>query len=263
MRQTLKDGFWRLVRAIDQRYSDHIRIVAQPLLHTVPEQEHLKKLIRLFEIDCIFDVGANNGQYAQMLRDHVRYTGHIVSFEPIPDCAAHLRELSRFDEKWHVEEAALSDRTGETSFNIMAYSEFSSLSKPIASDVDLSADGNEITESVQVRMDTIGNQFDVFQKRLGFRRPFLKMDTQGHDLFVARGAGDRLANFVALQSELSIVPIYAGMPNYSESIAFYESRGFKLSAFVPNNYGHFPRLIETDCIMYNSDLLKRIEELRT
>ncbi|MDF2810086.1 MAG: hypothetical protein K0S56_1117, partial [Microvirga sp.] len=30
---------------------------------------------------------------------------------------------------------------------------------------------------------------------------------------------------------------------------------FRLSAFVPNNSGHFPRLIEMDCIMFNQRFL--------
>jgi len=54
------------------------------------------------------------------------------------------------------------------------------------------------------------------------------MDTQGNDLRVAKGADGSLQEFVALQSELAIVPIYHGMPTYLESIAFYEEQGFRL-----------------------------------
>ena len=76
------------------------------------------------------------------------------------------------------------------------------------------------------------------------------MDTQGHDLAVAAGAGEELKAFVGLQSELAMVQLYAGSPSYREALDFYASYGFTLSAFVPNNFGHFPRLMEMDCIMF-------------
>ena len=80
------------------------------------------------------------------------------------------------------------------------------------------------------------------------------MDTQGHDFQVAQGAGEILKEFIGLQSELSIKPIYEDTLDYQKVIAYYTSQGFELSAFVPNNEGHFPQLIEIDCIMYNKNL---------
>ena len=80
------------------------------------------------------------------------------------------------------------------------------------------------------------------------------MDTQGHDIEVALGAGKLLSEFIGIQSELAIKRIYADAPTYDEALKFYADRGFVLSAFVPNNAGHFPYLIETDCIMFRDDL---------
>jgi hypothetical protein len=110
---------------------------------------------------------------------------------------------------------------------------------------------NKVLSTVEVETSTVAKQFEIYQARLGFKRPFIKMDTQGHDLEVAKGAGDTLREFVGLQSELAIQRIYANAPSYQESLAYYESQGFVLSALVPNNEGHFPDLIEIDCIMYN------------
>jgi hypothetical protein len=76
------------------------------------------------------------------------------------------------------------------------------------------------------------------------------MDTQGHDLAVAVSAGEELKTFVGLQSELAIVRLYASAPTYREALDYYASHGFTLSAFVPNNFGFFPRLLEMDCIMF-------------
>jgi hypothetical protein len=43
--------------------------------------------------------------------------------------------------------------------------------------------------------------------------------------------------------------------DFRSAITLYEECGFHLSAFVPNNVGHFPQLIETDCIMVRDDLI--------
>ncbi len=102
--------------------------------------------------------------------------------------------------------------------------------------------------------------FDSYQSKLGFRRPFLKMDTQGNDISVARGAGDRLRSMVGLQSELAIKRIYDGQVNYRDAIDYYESLGFTLTGFVPNNLGHFPDLIEIDCIMYNPTMISNASQ---
>ena len=39
-------------------------------LHLVHERVHLRRLFSHLGVDCVFDVGANRGQYAQMLRGH-------------------------------------------------------------------------------------------------------------------------------------------------------------------------------------------------
>ena len=79
------------------------------------------------------------------------------------------------------------------------------------------------------------------------------MDSQGNDLDIAVGAGAKLDEFVGLQSELAIKRIYANAPSYDDALKFYQEKGFILSAFVPNNAGHFPYLIETDCIMFRKE----------
>lgn len=228
-----------------------MRIVKKGKVALMFEEIHLQRFFQYYEIDCVFDVGANDGQYATMLRERVGYNGLIVSFEPIPACADTLRKKSASDPKWHVEQLALDKISRKTVFNIMQGKQFSSLHEPREKEVNLFHDKNKIVEGIQVETVTLNEMFSKYEELLKFKKPFLKMDTQGHDLDVAQGVGETLKSFVGLQSELSIKPIYENTSDFTKVIEYYNSQGFELSAFVPNNEGHFPRLIEIDCIMYN------------
>jgi FkbM family methyltransferase len=237
------------------------QVVVEPhLLHQAFEENQLRKLLEYCEADCVFDVGANVGQYAQMMRGLVGYKGLLISFEPIPEAAAGLRELvkSTNDPNWIVEEIALSSQDGQQTLNIMRGSQFSSLSEPRHDDLDteLFRHLNAIERSVTVRTESLATALARLQAKYGFKRPFLKLDTQGYDVDIVSSAKDIMHRFVGLQSELAVRKLYAHSKDFRDAIRTYEECGFELTALVPNNEGHFPRLIEMDCIMIRSSLLK-------
>jgi FkbM family methyltransferase len=230
-------------------------LVHKDELYKVWEEAHLRKLLERYQVDCIFDVGADLGQYAEMLRKMVGYRGLIISFEPNPDTYAVLREKAIRDPKWVVENLALAAADGSQIFNIMSGSQFSSLCTPRHAEVNLFAQSNRISRSVNVRTETLTTAFERLQREHNFARPFLKLDTQGFDVEIVRHGRAVLANFVGLQSELAIKRIYEEAIDFREAITSYEELGFVLSAFVPNNQGHFPLLVETDCIMVRKELI--------
>ncbi len=86
----------------------------------------------------------------------------------------------------------------------------------------------------------------------GLPRPriFLKMDTQGWDAHVLEGAGETLADVVALQSEVSVIPIYHGMRSLLASLASYQALGFELTQLFPVTFdADGLRVIEYDCVL--------------
>jgi FkbM family methyltransferase len=246
----MRSTSWRRALADTAERWLGLRIVRPGQLPLLFEQEHLRRFLAHFAVDCVFDVGANGGQYAAMLRERVGYGGFIVSYEPVPELAQRMRELARSDPRWFIEEAALDRTVGTARFNVMADAQFSSFHETSSAAADLFATPAAVMRKLEVRTATVAHELVRYRERLGFRRPFLKMDTQGHDLAVAEGAGPALRDFVGLQSELAIQRIYADSPAHDEALRFYRERGFEPSAFVPNNAGHFPRLIEIDCILY-------------
>jgi FkbM family methyltransferase len=227
-----------------------VRITRKRNVPLLLEQEHLSRFFKHFDVDCVFDVGANAGQYADMIRNRCGFSGPIISYEPIPALATSLRERSTTARNWHIEQTVLAEDVRTVEFNIMGQNQSSSLNSrradgPIASEV--------VTQKLSLQSSTLAIQFAKYKKLIGFKRPFLKMDTQGSDLGVATGAADCLREFVGLQSELSFEPLYANTPGAAEAIEFYRSHGFVLSALVPNNSGQFPQLYEVDCIFYRSE----------
>lgn len=216
------------------------------------EPAHLRRFLSYFKIDCVFDVGANQGQYARRLRT-IGFDGLILSFEPHPTAFEKLREVSAPDGNWMIYSNALSSQVRQLDFKIMAASQFSSLLAPDHSNTELFTDMNKVVRSVPITTATLNDLFPAMQAKFGFKRPFLKLDTQGHDVDVVKGGLQVADNFVGLQSELALTRLYEGAPTFEESLAFYRSLGFKLSSLVPNNAGHFPDLVEVDCIMYRPD----------
>lgn len=225
-------------------------IVHKSEVHQHPERELLRKLLPHLGVDCVFDVGANRGQYATQLREEVGYKGLIISFEPTPDARADLLAKSAKDPLWHVSPLALSDTPGEDMMNVMAADVFSSLHAPASGLPSDLAAMNTVAQQVPVKVCTLAAQLPVWREKLGFSRPFLKMDTQGHDLAVFRGAGRLIEQFVGLQSELSLRCYYDGAPDFHTCLDAYRAGGFKPSGLVDNTAGHFPDLNEIDVIMY-------------
>lgn len=228
-----------------------VRMARKGNVWTLVEPELLSRFLEAFAVDCVFDVGANEGQYALRLRK-MGYRGQIISFEPNPQLEATLTRLSSRDPKWCFEPLALDKVERDAEFNVMGESQLSSLLSPSHVGSDQFGQAIGVARKVTVRTQTLATLFPRLQERFGFQRPFLKMDTQGHDLAVAEGAGDLLARFVGLQSELAFSQLYDDSANYARALDFYKSKGFALSGLIPNNAGAFPDLLEADCLMYNT-----------
>ena len=228
------------------RFLRNLRFVDQRKVHHLWEQNHLRQVFERYEVDCVFDIGANYGQYAEMLRRRAGYRGLIVSFEPIPEAAAALRKKASRDPNWVIQEIAVSSHDGEKTFNLMNDSQFSSLSAPQADESSLFSYKNAVNRTVSVKTEKLQNAFSRLHGTYGFERPFLKLDTQGFDVEIVSHARDVMPRFVGLQSELAVTRLYESSVDFRAAITLYESCGFKMSAFVPNNAGHFPVLVETD-----------------
>jgi|JRYI01.1.fsa_nt_gb FkbM family methyltransferase len=217
--------------------------------HEYVHAELLRELFAAKAIDCVFDVGAFNGHFGRFLREKTGFKGTILSFEPLPGPFAVLEDWSRRDGNWHAFPFALGSQAGEFAMNVMNKLWFSSFLAPSSSTPDEMVDRNTPVATLHARVERLADHYDRLQEAYGFTRPFLKMDTQGFDLEVLAGAWPKIAAFPALQSELSVVPIYVGMPTWRSAIDRYGEAGFELAAFFPVSRDRQLRAVEIDVVM--------------
>ena len=237
----------------------HLRVYDRRTEYELPEIAILKKIIDTFSIDCVFDIGANQGQYARMLRKKVGFQGTIISVEPNPEPFCVLRSEAKSDARWRSENIALASHDGEQHLSIMTGHQFSSLSEPIATDAAKASNVSElntVTKRIKVPVKTLKTFYLESKNAARFARPFLKMDTQGYDTVIADSADEILREFIGIQTEVSFVRLYSDSISFHESFDLYTRLGFTLCAIVPNNAGHFPYLIEQDAVFINNDFLR-------
>lgn len=181
----------------------------------------LKRLLEELRIDCVLDVGANRGQFAESLR-FLGFAGEIISFEPVARDFAVLRSRFARDGRWHGFQIALGDKEEEVSMTVVPY--MTVMNSILPSVVPLAKKLEREIVSVK-RLDSV---LPMALGSIATKRIFLKMDTQGYDLKCFEGVGGFTDDIVGLQSELSVQPIYEGMPHYVDSLRRYEATGFRL-----------------------------------
>jgi len=211
-----------------------------------PQSKYLKKLLKNYSIDAVIDVGANNGQYRDYLRDHLEFKGKILSFEPHPACIETLKELAEGDPLWEIYPFALGAHDGALKLNLMQDSQFSSFLNPKHQEKLGRGQGNVVIESVDVEVRSLGSIYDDLMHKNNCSRPFLKLDTQGHDVHVLHGASKVITHLRAIQTELSNIPIYEEVTNIATSITELDRYGFDLGAIFPANPDQFPLATDFD-----------------
>jgi FkbM family methyltransferase len=215
------------------------RIPPPPLRGLARYREYwdFKKLLERLGITLFLDVGANDGTFAQGIRD-MGYSGRIVSFEPNPTEFKNTEALASGDPNWTAEWCALGSEAGTAPLNVTdSNSVFSSLLTPTKA-----PPVSRVVEVPVHRLDEIWNRLVTDRDRV-----FLKTDTQGFDLKVLQGLGARLNDVCGIQIELNVVKLYENSPHYLNVLEFLESSGFSVLELRPNHYTKQGFIIEFDC----------------
>jgi FkbM family methyltransferase len=223
---------------------------------------HLRDLFTRLSIDCVLDVGANRGQYGRFLRDEVGYGGYLASFEPQPAALRELRARAEGDALWKIFGVALGSQTGRLPLNVMQESAFTSFLAPDPSAVPSLTHLNSVVQVEMVRVERLDEVMDEVRGGYGCHSIYLKLDTQGYDLEVIKGASGILSSIAALQSEVSVLPIYRHMPDWLTSLRILKEHSFDVTGLFPVSHDPALRIVEFDCVAVNVAFLGQDDPAR-
>ena len=190
----------------------------------------LAAVMRHADVDLVLDVGANEGQFAQELLG-AGYTGRIVSFEPLAEAHAKLRRAAAGNARWTVHErCAIGDEDGEVTINVAGNSVSSSIRPMLGQHADAAPQSRYVgVQQVPLRrLDPAAAAYVGDARNL-----YLKVDTQGYEAAVLRGATLLLDRARGVQLEMSLVPLYGGQELWDHFLDFMRAQGFVPWTLLP------------------------------
>lgn len=201
-----------------------------------PLAQRLKSFFTECGINIVIDVGAFRGKFCRTLRDEIGYCGPIVSIEPSAKTFAALHQAMRNDPNWRGMQLGLSDRAGSAVFHTFdSNPDFNSLLAINQSASEHFGVDRAKHATEEVRLARLDEIWEEVVRGIDTPKTFMKMDTQGHDLGVLRGASGRLNHIQGIQSELSAIQLYDGMPAMSEAIECFRGLGYSPIGFYEVN----------------------------
>lgn len=217
-----------------KQWRHRLRISARELtgydLHKYEPAREYSQFSQFADAECLlasrfhitaFDVGANTGQTIKtLLNVFPKITIH--AFEPSPTTFDKLAPLAARNVK--LNKCGLGASSGELELQENDIS-------PLSSFLPLGRGGwGNITRKVSVPITTV----DEYAANNGINRiNFLKVDTQGFDLEVLKGADGMLSmgRIDLLLTEITVDALYVGMPSFDEIYRFMADRGYELTGF--------------------------------
>lgn len=210
----------------------------------------LLRMLAHHSINCVIDVGAHRGEFAHKLRRDLGYEGRIVSVEPGSDAFAHLARAARDDPAWRVENYALGDRSETAELQILGkegLTTWSSLHDPTST----ATDTFHLTPAVDrehVEVRRLEDCLDGYLDGIIDPKVLLKSDTQGHDMAVIAGAGDRVADVASVVMEVDAIPVYENSTTIDTVILELRERGFDPVGMFPVLRTPDHRLVQADAV---------------
>lgn len=234
-----------LRRAIPLRRRHQLRMLlgGYPLQHRAeyPDLAAVEIGVR----PVIFDVGANVGQFlVSALAWWPLATVH--SFEPIPAAAGKLEHEFADWGDLHVARVALAAEEGSTELVVREYDQCTSLLE-LGSKLKEGVYGLDLSPAgtIQVSLERL----DRYAQRHGIERiDLLKLDVQGYELEVLKGAGEFLQRIEWIYAEAQFQELYAGGPMFDETARFLHARGFDLVRMAAFRFDEQGKLLECDML---------------
>lgn len=211
---------------------------------------YLVRQLQSHGISCVFDIGANEGEFARDLR-RFGYAHRIVSFEPVPALFERTLSAAATDPQWDVVPYALGEESRVASINVAGNGGASSSLLPMLDfhrAVRPQAAYVATCEVTQRALDEVWSEFSTPVERV-----YLKVDVQGYERFVLAGARELVHDprVRGVQLEMSLVPLYAGAWTYRDTLDWAASHGFELAQLIPGfTDAESGRMLQADGVFF-------------
>jgi FkbM family methyltransferase len=217
----------RIIKKFAQRFG----ILLRKYNAATSEELRRIKLLQHYKVDLVFDIGANKGQYATGIID-AGYNGKIVSFEPLSSVYSIIENESKKYKNWELAtRCAIGAKKEEIEINISANSVSSTLLTMLDSHIEGAPESKIIgKEKVQVYpLDEIALNYIATAKNI-----FLKIDVQGFEQEVLKGASNLLKQAKGIEMEISLIPLYENQQwLLPQVLEFMNQNGFTAVSIVP------------------------------
>lgn len=181
------------------------------------------RLIELFNISLVIDVGANKGQYIQSIRSK-GYKGSVISFEPGNLAFLQLKECSKLDASWKIFNNALGSKNESSKIYVAKHSMMSSLLPSNASAQIHFLEETVSEQNIEVRtLDSFLND-QIINSTSNI---WLKIDTEGYELEVLKGAEKLLENVKVIDIEVCFKGHRMGQPLIWDIYDYCLKKGFE------------------------------------
>ena len=175
----------------------------------------------------IFDVGANSGRSALLFQAEFPQA-EIHSFEPFPAAFAELVAATRGQARIHPEQVALGERCESKILNVASGSELNSF---LATSPGATEFIDPASIAFQATCEVAVTTVDAFcRDRAIGEIDLLKIDTQGYELAVLRGAGESLASkmVTTIMLEVNFIQLYVQQCSFTQIMGFLDPLGYHL-----------------------------------
>jgi len=191
----------------------------------------------------IFDVGANDGQSIKRFSS-IFPNSTIHSFEPIKECYEKI--LNIYNKKnIIINNFALGDKDCERVFYINKNSYTSSFLKINEKYSDL-VNSDKINKSVKKKIKTLDEYVNLYKIK---KIDILKIDTQGYELNILKGAKKTLKNKIKfVELELTLADYYTKKINLYEIDKILTKNSFILYNIANLSYNKNEQLIWFDLL---------------
>ncbi len=175
------------------------------------------------DVASVVDVGAHHGQFA-LFALHRFPDAHVVCVEPLAAARSRIRSVVGADPRVTIVAGAAATQRAYRQLHVSRKSDSSSLLE-ITSRYTDAFPGTEETSVVNVHTASLD---DLLAAAPLPPPTLLKIDVQGGELEVLRGAPNLLRKTQEILVECSFVEFYSGQALIGEVITYLESHGFSL-----------------------------------